>query len=203
MENTKWKGVLRTGSIITMAAFAFSQPVSATEAIKDVSKEISDMRGAVASIDLYTVSNDMVYRVRLDEKDVVDRGCRYKATARADVDALIDLLVDAQFAQRPPDDYSREPRIVVHLRMRNGDTIPLVLTREFDNAPASGTFARTLVTSRMGFGAELRRWQLQRKPENGDALSCKEKSQTAHKAPNDGAAALVGVPPVVDSITLM
>jgi hypothetical protein len=149
------------------------QAVSAPETGTDVSKEISDLHSTITSAELYTISNGLSFRIGLKERDVVRMGCHYSAVEKNDVTSLLDVLVNAQLVEPPEQIPTLEPRIVVHLHTREGAVIPLVLSREFINGPARGTYNNTTpVAAKMGFGAELLNWKKQRKPVRDNELMC-------------------------------
>jgi hypothetical protein len=133
------------------------------------------MRGSITSIDLYTITTPLLFRTGLSEQDVVRMGCPYKVTEKDDVSTLIDVFVGAQLQQPAEKIPTLEPRIVAYLHTRDGVSVPLVLTRQFRDEPARGTFnSKTLVAASMGFGDDLLRWRKGHKPANWIELSCND-----------------------------
>jgi hypothetical protein len=164
--------LVHAGVICAMAFACFYQPTVAAEAAKDVSKEISNLRGLIASARVYIVPNSKSYRTRLTELDAMRVGCEYGAFNKSDVDSLLTVLEDAQFTERQEDKYGFEARIVVHLRTHDNVTVPLVLNREFPTAPAMGTYDKSPVVAKIGFGEKLRSWKVQRNPINSTSEAC-------------------------------
>jgi hypothetical protein len=159
-----------------IATVVFSHQLAlAAETPRDVSKEISGLRSNVMAADVYVLPDGVSFRRRQEAPDVVRSGCSYRAVEQADVDSLLDVLVGAGFHEQPPQPSGYETRLVVHLRMRDGGTIPLALTRQYSDAAVSGTYQGqvSVVAATMGFGGEFGKWKAQRKPDNPEALMCK------------------------------
>jgi hypothetical protein len=151
------------------------QSAGAGEPPKDVSKEIDALRGSITSIDLYTITTPLSFRVGLKEQDVVRMGCAYKVTEKDDVSTLMDVLVGAQLIEPAEKIPTLEPRIVAYLHTREGAVTSLVLTHQFRDDPVRGTYnANTLVMAKMGFGAALVQWRKEHKPARWDELTCND-----------------------------
>lgn len=155
----------RTICVIATCALALTcryQPAFATEATKDVSKEISAIRGSVISADVLLAPHNMETRGEVQEKDLPARSCTYHVTEKKDLDPLIDLLANAGIVEvAAADPY--EMRIAVYLHTRAGTSLGIATSQEFNNAPARGLFNRTVpIATKVGFESGLRAWAAQR-----------------------------------------
>jgi hypothetical protein len=157
-----------------IAAMALMTRHALAEPPKDVSKEIDDLRGAIIAAKVYALPDGVSFRVRQNAQEVVRNGCRYSAAEQADVTALLDVVVAASFHESPPQPDGYETRIVVHLYTRDGRTIPLDLTRQYNDAPVTGRYDGRVpvAAATMAFGAALGKWKAQRKPDNPASLMC-------------------------------
>jgi hypothetical protein len=153
---------------------AFSQPAVASEAMRNVSKELSDMQNSIVSAEVYTLPESFSFRIRQQEENVVASGCRYSVVEKDDLVGLLKVLEGASLHELPNDRGEFDARTVVYLRTQGG-TIPLVLTREYSNAPAFGAYnGRVPVESAVGFGRDFRIWKSQRKPINSASFMCQD-----------------------------
>jgi len=152
-------------------ALAF-QPAIGHEAMKDVSKEISALRSSIVSAEVWLAPRNLETRGEVKEEDLRNLTCPYHATQKKDLDPLLDLLTKARIVEVASSD-PYEMRIAVYLHTRTGTTIGIATSQDFNNAPASGLFNRSLpIEVRNGYEADLRAWAAQR--ESFKAYPCRK-----------------------------
>jgi hypothetical protein len=153
-------------AIVFSALASFTQPALATEAFKDVSKTISDLRSVIGSANVYLIGRDQSFIRAYDEIDVVRSGCRYVITSAADLDSLIEVLANARLEQVPASEDGYDARIVIRLYQGDSRVHTLVLGPDYSNAnsngeyrfPAGATNSVIPVEAKNGIERDLRFW---------------------------------------------
>jgi hypothetical protein len=140
MENATRRSAFLRACVIGVLTLASYQPAVATEALKDVSKEMSELRSSATTVDLYLAAKDVTYRADLHEADVLRMGCHYRAQNAQDVGELLDLVVNANWVSTQPSVYGYDARIVVHVHQGNAHYVSLVITPDYSNAYARGMY---------------------------------------------------------------
>jgi hypothetical protein len=159
------KRSVHAGVIGAMAFAFFYQPAVAVEAMKDVSKEINDLRSTVVSAEVMIVPRNMTFRTSLREKDLSGSSCIYEVSEKKDLDSLLDTLAQAGIVEELEPKFGHDARIGVFLYTSDEKVIRLVTGPDYDNAPPRGVFNRTTpVVAQKGFEADMRIWAAQRQP---------------------------------------
>jgi hypothetical protein len=156
-EENRTKKFFCACATAALALVCFYQPAVAAEAVKDVSKEISDMRTTVVSAEVLLTAGNLEARNAHSEKDLQGMARKYNVSGKEDLDSLIDILANAGIVQAPGllDDY--DARIGVYLHTKDGSTVKLVTGPDYE--PADGTFnGTTPVALKKGIEADLRIW---------------------------------------------
>jgi hypothetical protein len=153
------------------------QHAGASEATKDISKQINGLRPSITSIELYTVPTTISLRRLQTEAGVVEGGCHYSAVEAKDVATLLDVLVDAKLTEYPKEQYGYTAHTVFHLQLRNGERITITLSPEYINGPARGDFNQlTPVITKLGFDQALTNWKARHQPVNATYTTCNEQA---------------------------
>lgn len=160
------KNRLIHASAAVAAVLAFSHPLGAVaEAPKDVSREINNLRSTIVSADVMIVPRGMTFRTRLQEKDLFGSACTYEVSEKKDLDALLDTLANGGVVEAADQQLGYDARIGVFLHTSGGSVVRLITGPDYNNAPPSGAFNRTIaVVAQKGFEADMRLWAAQRKP---------------------------------------
>lgn len=126
---------------LALAALLAIGPPAARAAPRDVSSEIAARRSAINSAELILMPSLLELRgYDPSEQHMVMRGCHYVARDRADLDSLIDVVVDAKLASAAPpaEGYISLMRIQLHEGEHRAHTI--VLSEDADNVYANGDY---------------------------------------------------------------
>jgi hypothetical protein len=152
-------------SLILVSAVLASQ-INAAEAPRDISKEISALRGTIVSAEVMLVPRGMTsFRFRLSEKDLPGNSCTYEVSDKKDLDSLIDTLAAAGIVEAEDPARKVDARIGVFLHTSTGEVIRLMTGPDYSNAAPFGMFNRaTTVLAQKGFETDMRIWAAQRKP---------------------------------------
>lgn len=146
----------------------------AGEVLKDVSKEISNLRKHIVSAEVWLVPRNTESRAEIMEADIPEAACPYQAIEQKDLDALMNVLVSAGIAEAAspePDDV----RIAIYLQTDTGTVIKLLTGPDYSNGPARGLYNRDVpIAIKSGFETAMRAWASQRQSTK-TTLRCQKK----------------------------
>lgn len=112
------------------------------EAMKDVSKEISELRSTIVSVEVYIVPGGVAFRQPLTERDVLQIACRRNVVTanHAAVSGLVNVLENARLVEAPIDKSEYDHRIVIRLHRSDSRVHTLALSRDYIGLNAHGEY---------------------------------------------------------------
>ncbi|MES2757786.1 MAG: hypothetical protein V4693_10465 [Pseudomonadota bacterium] len=155
--------------IFAVGAMLFAHAVHATEQ-RNYSKLIGDARTSITSAKVVIVDANVMFPYALDEGELNRMGCSFTPTSKAEIDSLVQILVDANISEAPPfflgGKRGISARLGIYLTAESG-AIKLIFASPTDKPRAEYGWADDLVSVRAmneQFAIELRKWAAARTP---------------------------------------
>lgn len=165
---------LLSACVTSTMMLATYSPAVANEAVKDVSKEVSDLRSTTQYVELYLIGDDFSPNRDMHLADVIRTGCHYKAEKQADVASLLDVVANAMVTQAPADKEGLDIRVVLHVYQDANHYLSLVMGQDYTDAPSRGRYfgpnvgalwevppSAMYVEAKRGLQKDLRFWGVQ------------------------------------------